>query len=165
MPPTCSICKHTQRAAIESQLVQGASLRDIAGRFATTRSALHRHKTHVFEKLTLAKTHQEALSAENLLHEMASLKSRLLRGLDQAERANSAAGFVSFAREVRMCLESYFSIADRLAERKLVQASANGGGLAQRIEAARKRRAEAREQAEDECQDVTSLELIGPRPV
>jgi hypothetical protein len=112
----------------------------------------------------VAKTHQETLSAESLLHEMASLKSRLLRGLDQAERANSAAGFVSFAREVRMCLESYFSIADRIAERQLVQADANGGGLAERIEAARRRMKESR-LTKDESQEVASLKLIDPRPV
>jgi hypothetical protein len=97
---------------------------------------MFRHKnTHLPQRLMLAKRNRETLSGESLLQEMADLKDRLLRGLSQAEMANSAVGFVSFAREVRMYLESYFSIADRIAERQ--QAGDNGGGLAERIAAAR----------------------------
>jgi hypothetical protein len=133
-------------------------LRNISKRFRCTPTALFRHKrAHLPDKLVLAKRNRETLSGESLLQEMADLKGRLLRGLSQAEMANSAVGFVSFAREVRMCLESYFSIADRIAERQLVQAGANGGGLAERIAAARQRRAAARQQSQADEPDLTNL--------
>jgi hypothetical protein len=156
---------------INSELIAGRPLRDISAQHHVSPSALHRHRqSHLPQKLMLARRHRETLSGESLLQEMADLKARLLRGLSQAERANSAAGFVSFAREVRMCLESYFSIADRIAEREFVQAGANGGSLGERIAEARRRCAEAREsQAADDKQaaesNLTSLPAASLKPV
>jgi hypothetical protein len=97
-----------------------------------------RHKDgHLPEKLTLAKRHQETLSAEGLLAEMADLKSRLRNGLDQAERAGNMAAVVAFAREQRQCLEAYFDMADRIATK--IRITTDGLGLAERIAEARKR--------------------------
>lgn len=48
MPRHCSVCSHQARAAIDEGLVAGRSLRDIAGQFALSKSALERHKdSHV----------------------------------------------------------------------------------------------------------------------
>jgi len=146
MPGTCSVCKSKWRSEIERQLIHCEAYRSIAKQYGCSEPAVFRHKNgHLPKKLALAKQHEETLSSERLLEEMADLKARLLRGLEQAERANSAAALVAFAREVQQCLESYFSIADRIAERKLVQAVADAGGLGERIAAARKRLAEVRE--------------------
>lgn len=54
MPQTCSVCKHPERAAIDSALVAGEPLRDIAGRFSLGKSSLARHKLeHLPDRLPL----------------------------------------------------------------------------------------------------------------
>lgn len=54
MPPKCSICIHAQRSEIDRVLLDdSASLRDIAGRFQLSRSALSRHrKEHLAERMS-----------------------------------------------------------------------------------------------------------------
>jgi len=42
--PTCSVCSHANRKEIDLALVRGTSLRDIAGQFGVSRSAVDRHK-------------------------------------------------------------------------------------------------------------------------
>lgn len=42
---SCSVCSHPDRAAIDKALVSGTSIRDIAGQFTLSRSAVSRHKT------------------------------------------------------------------------------------------------------------------------
>ena len=44
MPRSCSICTHPQRQAIDQALMAGSALRNIAPRFGTSVTALHRHK-------------------------------------------------------------------------------------------------------------------------
>ena len=84
---------------------------------------MNRHKqAHLPASLQLAREHENVLSAEHLLAEMSELKDRLWRGLEQAETARNPAAFVSFAREFRQCLESYFHISEGIADK----ARANG---------------------------------------
>jgi hypothetical protein len=48
MPRTCTICIHPARLAIEQRLEAGHALRDVAGQYALSKSALDRHKaSHV----------------------------------------------------------------------------------------------------------------------
>jgi hypothetical protein len=39
----CTICVHAQREAINQALAEGHSFRDIAGSYAVSKTALHRH--------------------------------------------------------------------------------------------------------------------------
>lgn len=45
MPRACSVCTHPDLAALDEELAAGASLRYIAGRFGTSKSAVERHRT------------------------------------------------------------------------------------------------------------------------
>jgi hypothetical protein len=47
MPRVCTICQHPQRSEIDRALVAGTPLRDVAERYATTATTLHRHKEHI----------------------------------------------------------------------------------------------------------------------
>src|SRR5262249_37050651 len=81
-------------------------------------TALFRHRqAHLPASLELARDRENVLSAEHLLAEMSELKDRLRHGLEQAEAAGNPVAFVSFAREIRQCLESYFTISERIAEK------------------------------------------------
>jgi hypothetical protein len=44
MPRPCSICIHPQRQAIDHALITGEAFRNMAPRFGTSVTALHRHK-------------------------------------------------------------------------------------------------------------------------
>jgi hypothetical protein len=46
MPRLCTICHHPQHEAVDQALVAGQSLRDIAGQYHLSKSALARHKDH-----------------------------------------------------------------------------------------------------------------------
>jgi len=86
MPRTCSICAHGDRAEIEQALVNGTALRDVAGRFNVSKSALGRHKSgHLPEKLTKAKDAEEAAEADDLLSQIQQLQRTTLRILRDAE--------------------------------------------------------------------------------
>jgi hypothetical protein len=118
------------------------------------------------QKLALVERHQQTLSAQNLLEQMATLMARLWRGLDASEKANSPAAFVAFSREVRQCLESYSGISNAS---RLIQAGASGGDLGERIRQARGRLKEARERlaGESEAQEnaLASLPPASSKPV
>ena len=162
MPRTCSICKSQRRSEIEAELIRGEAYRSIAKQYGCSAPAVLRHKNgHLPEKLTLAKRHQETISAEGLLAEMAGLKSRLRNGLDQAERAGNMAAFVAFAREHRQCLESYFDMADRIAS-KVQEAIPDRPGLAEIVKEARERArridAERRQRADNGTQTLKPVE-------
>jgi hypothetical protein len=52
--PQCTVCRHADRARIEATRVAGGSLDAIAGKFAISRDALHRHMhKHVPEDVRL----------------------------------------------------------------------------------------------------------------
>ena len=44
MPQTCTVCRHPRRGEIDRALVSAGPLRDIAGRFGVSKSAVERHK-------------------------------------------------------------------------------------------------------------------------
>ena len=67
MPRVCSICHHLQHQAIDAALTAGEALRNIAQRFGTSTTALHRHKhehllgslAHIQQSQTPASTAQD----------------------------------------------------------------------------------------------------------
>jgi hypothetical protein len=73
----CRICTHVDRSAIDKAIVGGTSLRDIAGQFGVSRSAVDRHKGHITKALA------EARKTE--VKEIVSLRDRAERVLSRLE--------------------------------------------------------------------------------
>jgi hypothetical protein len=68
MPRVCTVCAHAGREAIDAALVAEEPLRNIAERFGTSATALHRHKAeHVPAALAKAKEAEEVARADGLL--------------------------------------------------------------------------------------------------
>ena len=44
--PVCSVCQHQDRAAIEAEIAEGATILDVAARHSLSKSALSRHRQH-----------------------------------------------------------------------------------------------------------------------
>ena len=71
---TCTICRDTQRDAIDEALVRGEPLRDIARRTATKKDALARHAAgHLSAKLARSET-AAAVSASSLWDRVIALQ-------------------------------------------------------------------------------------------
>jgi hypothetical protein len=89
MPPTCTICTHANRTRIDRALVSGeASIRDIAGQWSVSKSALSRHRNHIPAALTQAAAAAEIAAADNLIEHVRDLQSKTVTILDSAMRSN-----------------------------------------------------------------------------
>ena len=77
MARRCSICHNPDRAEIEKALVQSEPFRDIAVRFGTSASALHRHKTsHLPAHLAKAYETGQVTQAVEVAREAEAHKAR-----------------------------------------------------------------------------------------
>lgn len=83
--PTCSTCADKRRPEIDAALVSGDSLRDIAGQFGTSRSALSRHRPHVGKAIVRAAEARQDAEAETLLQKIERLEADARRIGERAE--------------------------------------------------------------------------------
>jgi hypothetical protein len=104
VPQSCSVCRHPQRSAIDTALVENQPLRDIAKRFGTTPASVHRHKQHLPVALTKAKQAQEVARATTLLDQVESLIGRLETITEQAQKDRAWSAAAGAIREMRGCL-------------------------------------------------------------
>jgi hypothetical protein len=126
MPPTCSICTHPKRDAINASLTANTeSLRDIAGRFGISKSALERHKAHIPKALTLARQAEEITQADSLLDHVQDLQARALTILNTAEESGDLKSALGGIREARACLELLAKLRGELDERPVVNLTVN----------------------------------------
>jgi hypothetical protein len=106
------VCRHTERDAIDSALIDGAAYRDIARRFGVSRSALVRHKAdHLPATLATAKVAAEEVRAGTLLDRVNALHDRALAILDRAEREGDFRVALGAIREARGVIELLVKIA------------------------------------------------------
>ena len=93
MPRTCSICTHPDREAIDSALVAGEPFRNMAERFGTSTTTLHRHKqSHIPGALVKATEAREVARADSLLDQVRDLQGRALGILTEAETGGDHRG-------------------------------------------------------------------------
>src|SRR5438045_4064386 len=63
----CSVCRHTEAKAIAMEVLSGASLRSVAGRYGVSKSALVRHTEHLPENLIQARSASHVADSDLLL--------------------------------------------------------------------------------------------------
>lgn len=67
MARPCTVCRHPERAAIDKALVAGEPFRNLAERFGTSATALHRHKQdHLPALLAKGKQAEERVRSDEL---------------------------------------------------------------------------------------------------
>lgn len=101
----CTICTNSKRPAIDAALVAGTSLRDVAGQFGMSRSALHRHQAHIPAALTKANEAKQVAEATTLLGRIEVLIHDCRAISQKAQKARQWQAAVAALREVRACLE------------------------------------------------------------
>src|SRR6266567_1808760 len=102
---TCKICSRPDRAAIDKAIVDQRSLRDIAGQYGVSRSAVDRHKPHIPKALSKAKQAETVAESTSLLSRVEKLMARCEHIYETAIEAGELTGAVGATREIRGCLE------------------------------------------------------------
>ena len=113
---TCSICNHPERSEIDKALVtRSASMRDIAGQYGVSRSALSRHKSNHLPRLVEAAKASEAAQAVTsgaaLIDELDRLLNRALAILEAAEETGQLKVALQAIREARECIKTCADLA------------------------------------------------------
>jgi len=121
MPRVCTICGHTERAAVDSALVAGEVFRTIAHRFALSEDALKRHKReHLPAGMVKAQAAKEVAQADDLLQEVRALRSKAYSLLLAAEKQGDIRTALLGVREARSCLELLGKLLSELDDRPQV---------------------------------------------
>jgi predicted transcriptional regulator len=108
LPRTCTVCAHESRFEIDSILVdRSASYRDIAERFALSKTAVSRHVTggHISALIALAADAERSAQADTLLDRVEDLQARTLAILEASEETREHGTALSAIREARRNLE------------------------------------------------------------
>ena len=116
MAGKCRVCDHGERAAIDKALVtRSASMRDIAGQYGVSRSALSRHKANHLPRLVqaaeAAEEAQAVTSGAALIDELDRLLNRALAILEAAEGSGQLKVALQAIREARECIKTCADLA------------------------------------------------------
>ena len=131
MPRRCTICGHVEREHIDSALVAGASLRDIAGRHDVSKSALERHKAyHLPAHLLKATEIEKVVRADDLLEQVRHLQAHALDILERAEKSGDLRTALSAISQARGNLELLGKLAGELDQRPVVNVLVSAEWLA-----------------------------------
>lgn len=88
MPRVCTICGHDDRAAIDTALVAGTALRDIARQHAVSKDALFRHRdTHLPAVMVQAAAETDVRHAIDVVAQLKAINSAALTVLRDARSA------------------------------------------------------------------------------
>src|SRR5665811_469814 len=95
MPRTCTICTHAQRQEIDSALLSGDSLRDIARQFRVSKDPLSRHKSsHLGERMVKVAEHNaeaDIRTAIDVVRQLRAINDAAIGVLKQAKNAGDGA--------------------------------------------------------------------------
>jgi len=117
MPRTCTVCAHSERAAVDEALVNGESFRNIAEHFALSVGALKRHKdAHLPARLSKAREAVDVASADALLEQVRDLQARSLTILATAEKAGDLRTALAAIGQARANLELLAKLVGQLQE-------------------------------------------------
>jgi hypothetical protein len=111
MARTCVVCSSSERIEIDKQLAAGTPLRDIAGRWHVSKSALARHKTHLGAAIARAAERREESIGGAVLDRLEGLYGRGLAILDLAEAERDPRLALKAISELRGLLAGLHQIA------------------------------------------------------
>jgi transposase-like protein len=139
MAGKCRVCDHGERAAIDKAIVtRSASMRDIAGQYGVSRSALSRHKANHLPRLVqaaeAAEEAQAVTSGAALIDELDRLLERALAILEAAEGSGQLRVALQAIREARETIKACADLAvtaelEERVEALEAQIEARRGGM------------------------------------
>ncbi len=82
MPRTCTICTHEQRPEIDAALLADDPLRDIAGQWSVSKSAVARHREHLPRQLVKAQEQEDVRQAIDVVKQLKAINGATLAILE-----------------------------------------------------------------------------------
>jgi hypothetical protein len=84
VPRTCTICTHERRGEIDAALLADEPLRDIAGRWSVSKSAVARHREHLPKQLVKAQEQEDISQAIDVIKQLKAINGATLAILKEA---------------------------------------------------------------------------------
>ena len=122
MPRSCTLCTHASREEIDHSIIAGQPYRDIAGRWAVSKSAVERHAgEHLAAAIARASEITDAMTADRLIAELRTLREVTLGVLEEARTgADHGMALKAIARLERQA-ELIGRLAGELIERREIE--------------------------------------------
>jgi len=121
MPRACAICDHPQRDAIDREIIEGFSIRNIAKRYGVSKDSVYRHsKNHLPETLKQSHAVKESARADELLERVERLISEAEELLSFGKGEKQSKAWASGISELRKCLELLARVTGELDERPTI---------------------------------------------
>jgi len=105
MALNCTVCVHPERRKIDAALLAGVGVRDVAGRFDLSKSAVDRHRDHVSKRMLKSAKVAEIADADSLVDQVAELVTNGQLILYKALNAEDHATALAAMRELRPTYE------------------------------------------------------------
>ncbi len=118
MPPTCTICRHPKREAIDAALVRGEPYRRIAARTGTSMGSVRRHQANHLAAAIADAKQAKTIRADNLLDQVRVLHERTLEILDRALATGAPHIALNAVREARANIELLATMTGELEQRQ-----------------------------------------------
>ncbi len=119
MSKGCKVCNHKHVKEIDSAIVRGVTLQEIADKYSLHPSTVCRHKAHIADKITKANVILEAKEGAGVLQKISELLQKAHDLLDKAEMNGDIRTAIQAVREARGCLELMAKATGELAPEKL----------------------------------------------
>ncbi|HEY2117608.1 MAG TPA: hypothetical protein VGH37_00350 [Candidatus Acidoferrum sp.] len=105
MARACTVCRHPQRASIDSAVVAGGAFDAIEAQFHVSRFALARHKSHVVELVALSSKVEKIAKADNLVDDILELTRHAGEILEEARKVKDLKTALSAIGTLKSLLE------------------------------------------------------------
>ena len=115
MPRACSVCAHSNRKQIDSELAGGGGIRGIARKYRVSEDAISRHRSHLAEAVVRAAERKGERIEDSLLDQIQRLTLRAWSLLDKLEGEGDLRGAVIGLRETRETLTALNELLERAA--------------------------------------------------
>jgi hypothetical protein len=121
MPQVCTICLHPERATIDTWLIAGEPLRNIAERTGTSATALHRHKTdHLPATLVKAAEAEGVAQALDVIAQLRAINGSSLAVLREARESRNGDLALKAVDRIQKQIELQAKLLGDLDERQTV---------------------------------------------
>ncbi len=121
MSRVCTVCTHPERQAVDKALVAGGTLRDIAGRYGLSKSAVERHAAeHLPAALVAAVGAEETRQALDVLQQLRTINAAALTVLRDARTAGDGDLMLKAIDRVHRQVELQAKLLGDLDERPVI---------------------------------------------
>lgn len=119
MANVCTVCIHPERDEIDKLLIlDGSSIRDLAGQYKLSKSAVDRHRAHASEALKRAIEVKEYRRGEKLLDKVEDLTAASWGLMRKAKDDEDWKTALTGVRETRGCLELVGRVSGELKDKQ-----------------------------------------------